>query len=385
MREQAMNTSDNSMSRRNAMFVGAGAAFATLGLAGTAQAADRGAWSKVKTASLTPQQQAGQRVIYSYSGTTVPQSLLDQIAAGQAAGVIFFGDNISSLNQISSVCSQLKAANRASPVPAPLLLMTDQEGGEVRRLPGAPTLSEKQIGQASDPVAAATDAGDGAGRLLASVGMNVNLAPVLDVYRTAGDFEDQYQRSYSKDPVVCGRLGSAFITAQQRLGVAATAKHFPGLGSAGASQNTDLKPVTLNVSKSDLRAIDELPYTPAISAGVKLVMLSWAVYPALDAGLPAGLSPTIVQQELRGRLGFQGVTVTDAINAGALASCGTNAQRAVSAAKAGMDLLLVCAQDVSQGQSVVTGLAGALQSGQLSQSAFDAARNRVTALRNGLS
>lgn len=75
----------------------------------------------------------------------------------------------------------------------------------------------------------------------------------------------------------------------------ATAKHFPGLGSAGASQNTDLKPVTLNVSKSNLRAIDELPYTPAISAGVKLVMLSWAVYPALDASLPAGLSPTIVQ------------------------------------------------------------------------------------------
>jgi beta-N-acetylhexosaminidase len=136
--------------------------------------------------------------------------------------------------------------------------MTDQEGGEVRRLTGAPTLSEKQSGQAPDPVAAAaTDAGEGAGRLLVSVGMNVNLAPVL--YRTAVDFEDQYQRSYSKDPVVCGRLGSAFITAQQRLGVAATAKHFPGLGSAGASQNTDLKPVTLNVSKSNLRAIDELP------------------------------------------------------------------------------------------------------------------------------
>lgn len=380
-----MDTSDNSMSRRNAMLAGAGAAFATLGLAGTAQAAGRDARSKVRAASLTPQQQAGQRVIYSYSGTTVPQSLLDQIAAGQAAGVIFFGDNISSLNQISSVCGQLKAANQASPVAAPLLLMTDQEGGQVRRLPGEPTLSEKQIGQASDPVAAATNAGTGAGRLLAGVGMNVNLAPVLDVYRTAGDFEDQYQRSYSKDPNVCGQLGSAFITAQQQVGVAATAKHFPGLGSAGAGQNTDLKPVTLNVSKSNLRAIDEVPYTPAISAGVKLVMLSWAVYPALDASLPAGLSPTIVQQELRGRLGFQGVTVTDAINAGALASFGTNAQRAVSAAKAGMDLLLVCSQDVSQGQSVVTGLAGALQSGQLSQSGFDAARNRVMNLRNSLS
>jgi beta-N-acetylhexosaminidase len=380
-----MNDSGGPITRRNAMLAGAGLAFATLGVAGKAQAAGSRARFAVTAASLTPQQQAGQRVIFSYSGLTVPQSLLDQIKAGKAAGVIFFGDNISSLNQIGSVVQQLRAANQASPVPSPLLLMTDQEGGQVRRLPGEPRLSAKQIGQAADPVAAATQAGHDAGQLLAGVGMNLNLAPVLDVYRKAGDFEDQYQRSYSKDPNVCAQLGSAFITAQQQIGVAATAKHFPGLGAAGASQNTDLKPVTLNVSQSDLRAIDELPYTSAISAGVKLVMLSWAVYPALDASLPAGLSSTIVQQELRGRLGFQGVTVTDALNAGALASFGTNAQRAVSAAKAGMDLLLVCAQDVGQGQAVVTGLANALQSGQLAQSTFDAARNRVTNLRNGLS
>jgi beta-N-acetylhexosaminidase len=360
------------ITRRDAMIVGAGAAFATLAVTRTARAA-----------TLTPQQQAGQRVIYSYSGTTVPQALLNQIAAGQAAGVIFFGDNVSSLNQIDSVCAQLQQANQSSPVKAPLLLMTDQEGGQVRRLPGAPTLSEKQIGQASDPVAAATDAGNGAGQLLASVGMNVNLAPVLDVYRRAGDFEDQYQRSYSKDPNVCGQLGSAFIRAQQQHGVAATAKHFPGLGPASASQNTDNGPVTLNVSRTDLRAIDEVPYGPAISAGVKLVMLSWAIYPALDASLPAGLSPTVVQ-ELRNRLGFTGVTVTDSLTAGALSNYGTTAQRAVSAAKAGMDLLLVCGQNVSYGQSVVTGLANALQSGQLGQSTFDAARTRVTNLRNSL-
>ncbi|MGH3378356.1 MAG: glycoside hydrolase family 3 N-terminal domain-containing protein [Actinoallomurus sp.] len=375
---------ENSITRRNAMIAGAGAAIATLGLAGTARAAGLGRRSAGRAASLTPEQQAGQRVIYSYSGTTVPQAILDAIAGGKAAGVIFFGDNISSLNQISSVCSQLNEANASSPVASPLLLMTDQEGGQVRRLPGGPTMSEKQIGQASDPVASATAAGAEAGDLLASVGMNVNLAPVLDVYRTAGDFEDQYGRSYSKDPAVCGQLGSAFISAQQAKGVAAAAKHFPGLGPASASQNTDSTPVTLNVSASDLRSIDEAPYGPAISAGVKLVMLSWATYPALDPNFPAGLSSTIIQNELRGRLGFTGVTITDSLTAGGLSNFGNTSQRAVAAAKAGMDLLLVCGQSPSYGQSAVTGLANALSSGQLGQAAFDAARGRVTSLRDDL-
>src|SRR5215472_2311327 len=105
--------------------------------------------------------------------------------------------------------------------------MTDQEGGEVRRLPGAPVQSEKQIGQSSNPAAAAAGAGAGAGQNLAGVGMNVNLAPVLDVYYKTGNFIDQFQRSYSNKPKVATTCGQAFVTAQQATGVAATAKHFP--------------------------------------------------------------------------------------------------------------------------------------------------------------
>jgi beta-N-acetylhexosaminidase len=334
--------------------------------------------------ALTPAQEAGQRVIYSYPGLTPPASLLQAIRSGQAAGVIFFGENISSDNQISSVVGQLRAANAQSPVHEPLLLMTDQEGGQVRRLPGDPALSEKQIGASSDPQGNATQAGSGAGQNLASVGMNLNLAPVLDVYRQAGDFDDQYGRSYSMDPTVAGNLGAAMLTAQQAVGVAATTKHFPGLGAATASQNTDAAPVTLTVSLSDLRSIDEAPYTKAIAAGVKLVMVSWATYPALDANNPAGLSSTVIGQELRGRLGFQGVTITDALEAGSLQAYGTTAQRAVDAAAAGEDLILCSARDASQGATAVTALASALQSGQLSQSAFTASVNRISALRSGL-
>jgi len=334
--------------------------------------------------SLTPRQLAGQRVIFSYSGLHVPSSLLRQIRAGQAAGVIFFGGNISSEAQIASVIRQLRQAQRQSPVASPLLLMTDQEGGLVRRLPGAPVLSAKQIGASGNPAAAASQAGTAAGKNLAGVGMNVNLAPVLDVYYQSGNFIDQFRRSYSSRASTVATCGEAFITAQQRVGVAATAKHFPGLGSATTSQNTDIRPVTLYVSGSGLRATDEAPYRAAIAAGVKLVMASWAVYPALDAHHPAGLSPAVIQGELRGRLRYQGVTVTDAIEAGALAAFGGYGPRAVLAAQAGMDLLLCSAQNPAQGQAVVTALTNALGQGQLNRTAFNAAVQRVTALRNGL-
>lgn len=334
--------------------------------------------------SLTPQQLAGQRVIYSYTGLTVPSTLIQRIEAGEAAGVIFFGDNISNDTQISSVIQQLDAANAQSPVKEPLLLMTDQEGGEVRRLPGEPTQSEKQIGESGDPSGEAATAGKDAGQNLASVGMNLNLAPVLDVFRTPGDFDDEYQRSYSSDPNVAAQAGAAFVTAQQQTGVAATVKHFPGLGAATASQNTDAEPVTLNVSASDLRNIDELPYVSAIQAGVKLVMVSWAVYPALDPTYPAGLSSTIVQGELRDRLGFKGVTITDALEAGALQNFGTDSQRGVAAASAGMDLIMCASGQVSQGDDVENGLVTALANGQLGSAAFNASVNRIAALRSGL-
>lgn len=332
---------------------------------------------------MTLRQLAGQRVIYSYPGLTPPHALLQRIRAGEAAGVIFFGENVSSTQQIAGVVRELRDANAQSPVQRPLLLMTDQEGGKVRRLPGEPALSEKQVGQAADPEAAARAAGKGAGTTLSGVGMNLNLAPVLDVFGQPGNFIDQYGRSFSDDPHTAGVLGRDFVTAQQATGVAATAKHFPGLGAASAGSNTDLGPVTLNVPLSELRAKDEAPYGPAIAAGVKLVMLSWAVYPALDASRPAGLSSAVVQ-ELRQHQRFQGVTITDALEAKALQAYGTTGERATLAAEAGMDLILASARDVAQGEDAVSALAAGLSGGSLPSAGFRAAVGRISALRDGL-
>ena len=330
-------------------------------------------------AHLSPAQLAGQRLVYSYHGLTPPAYLLARIRAGRAAGVIVFGRNVGSPAQLRAAVSALQEAAMQSPVKLPLLVMTDQEGGLVRRLPGPPGLSERAIGLSAYPAAAAGRAGQAAGLNLRNAGLNVNLAPVLDVVRAPGDFIDRFGRSYGRDPAVVARLGDDFITAQQRTGVAATAKHFPGLGAASAGQNTDKRPVVLRQSLAELRTVDEAPFAAAVGAGVRLVMVSWARYPELDPAWPAGLSQNIVQGELRRRLGFTGVTITDSLGAGALAPYGPPQRRAVLAARAGMDLLLC-----GRGPDAQRGLAGALRAGQLDRPSFAASVLRVLQLRRSL-
>ncbi|MHB8659951.1 MAG: glycoside hydrolase family 3 N-terminal domain-containing protein [Solirubrobacteraceae bacterium] len=339
---------------------------------------------------LPAEELAGLRIIYAYAGLRPPESLLSAVAAGEAGGVIVFASNIGSRQQISATIAQLQRVALASPLHAPLLVLTDQEGGGVRRLPGEPTLSERQIGESPDRLALARAAGRGAGVNLAGIGINVNLAPVMDIYRHPGNFIDEFQRAYSSDPGTAAELGAAFIAAQQATGVAATAKHFPGLGAAARSEDTDLETVTIGTQAATLRSVDEAPFRAAIAAGVRLVMTSWAVYPTLDATRPAGLSPRVIQQELRQRLGFRGVTITDAIDAGALHSVGSLTARSILAADAGADLIL-CAAAVpsdntpAQGLIVLHGLVSALRSHQLNEAMARQSAARILALRAQLS
>ncbi|HWD74273.1 MAG TPA: glycoside hydrolase family 3 N-terminal domain-containing protein [Solirubrobacteraceae bacterium] len=373
---------------RNGSALGGRHAIATSGGVSAAEA-DLAASARRTAAvqKLTADELAGQRIIYAYAGLRPPASLLTAIRAGEAGGVIFFGPNISSVSQIRGVIAELQRASLASPLHTRLLMLTDQEGGEVRRLPGAPALSEKQIGRSRAAASLAHAAGTGAGHALAGVGMNVNLAPVLDVYRRPGNFIDEFQRSYSSTPSTVATLGAAFVAAQQRLGVAATAKHFPGLGAAAQSQNTDLRPVNLGLSAATLRSADEAPYRTAIAAGVKLVMTSWAVYPALDPFRPAGLSPTVIQGELRRRLRFRGVTITDGIDAGAVTPYGSLARRSVLAAQAGADLILCAAvnpaaNSPAQGITAMHAIAAAIGSRGISTASAQQAAARILALRS---
>ncbi|WP_249012071.1 glycoside hydrolase family 3 N-terminal domain-containing protein [Conexibacter sp. DBS9H8] len=342
-----------------------------------------------RVGSLTPAAAlaiAGQHVIDAYAGPNPPPSLIAAIRAGQTAGVILFSPNVADPAALHRAVAAMQAAASASPEHRPLLILTDQEGGLVRRLPGAPALSEQAIGARPDRLALAAQAGAGAAATLRRAGVNVNLAPVLDVYRSPGNFIDQYGRSYSQNPAVVSRLGAQFIHAQQADRIAATAKHFPGLGSATRAQDTDTVPVRLDVPLSELRTVDEAPYVAAIRAGVRLVMVSWAVYPALDPARPAGLSSRVIGGELRGRLHFRGVTITDAIEAGALRGYGGVGARSVLATAAGADLILACAptppaNTPAIGHAAVSAIAAALLEHHLNLTALEDSGARVSALR----
>ncbi len=294
---------------------------------------------------------AGRRIIYSYKGPTPPAELLTLASQSQVGGVIFFADNITSTQQLAEVAAELRKAS-----PVPLLLTTDQEGGQVDRLPGGPAQSAKQVGAAADVSRAADAQAVTAAHVLASANLDANLAPVLDVYRRPGDFDDQYQRSYSNRPAVVGDCAEAYIRTLQGNKVSACAKHFPGLGAAPAGANTDEVPVTITLSAQELTSIDMVPFTRAIQAGVAHVMMSWAIYPALDPNRPAGMSPVIVQNYLRQKLGFRGLVVSDALEAGALAHYGSTGNRAVAANQAGIDLLCCSSRDIEQGKEAAQAL-----------------------------
>jgi len=341
------------------------------------------------TARLSAAQLLGQRIIYAYAGSAPPPLLLAKVRQGEAAGVIFFAPNVEDPGAFHAAIGALRAANRQSPVKEPLLLMTDEEGGRVQRLPGVGIPSEKQIGQSSDPQGLAAQAGARAGANLAVAGLNVNLAPVLDVFRTPGNFIDQVERSYGSDAGLVASIGARFISAQQRTGVAAAAKHFPGLGAASAAQNTDALPVSLEVSTAALRADDELPFRAAIAAGVKVVLMSWATYPALDPARPAGLSAVVIGGELRARLGYRGVVITDALGADSLAAFGSIGDRALLAARAGADLLLCAETNPDQntptdGAASLQALTAAYARGQITGAAAKVTAGRVLRLRAGL-
>jgi beta-N-acetylhexosaminidase len=179
----------------------------------------------------------GQMMVARFSGLAPSPSLLQRIRAGHVGGVILFADNLTgSLATTRALTSELQRAAAQGGNP-PLLIMTDEEGGELKRLPGPPTLAPSQILSS----AVALQQGRAAGQLLRSAGVNLDLAPVADVERQPGSFLGT--RAFGSSPSAVAAHTCAFAAGLASQHVAYTLKHFPGLGRAAG--NTDLEPVTI--------------------------------------------------------------------------------------------------------------------------------------------
>jgi beta-N-acetylhexosaminidase len=264
------------------------------------------------------------------------QRFLTRIRNGKMGGVLLLGNGWLTRDTAATVTSELQQA--ACTRGEPLLIAVDQEGGMVRRLAWAPP-TEAPAYMSGSSVARSQAAG--AAEALRSVGIDVDFAPVVDTPGPAGNFLGS--RVFSHSRTWNAQMARAFVGGLQTSGIAATAKHFPGLGLA--SGNTDKGRIVIRAAAWKLRE-GLLPFQSAVRAGVKLVMVSTAVYPRLDGSKrPAAFSSTIIGGVLRKQLGFKGVTVTDSLTAPAADRIPHTATRAMLA---GSDLLIFGAESASE-------------------------------------
>jgi beta-N-acetylhexosaminidase len=323
--------------------------------------------------TLSPKLLAGQRVVVGVNGTSVGAGLRSAIREGQIAGVVLFAGNFPTRAAGARLIARLQAIPRPAKLRDPLLIMVDQEGGQVKRLSGAPTASAAAMGARG--AAFSREQGKRTAANLRDVGVNVDLAPVLDVARPGGVIAET-ERGFGSNSARVANTAVAFGGALQHGGIAATGKHFPGFGAA--RENTDFSVERINLSKQELRQIDEAPYDRFIKMGGALVMLSTAVYPALS-NRPAAFTRAIATGELRHRLGFKGVTITDALETPAVEHFGSTSKAAVAGARAGADLLLYA--QPGPARVAWKALVEKLRSGALDRAEFEQAVERVLDLR----
>jgi beta-N-acetylhexosaminidase len=303
---------------------------------------------------MEAQERVTELMMVGFLGQDLDDALADHIVTLKPGGLIFFRRNISSPEQVARLARDIQRL-ALEELGRPLLLAVDQEGGTVARLPPPfSQLPEARLLGAQGPEAVARNA-----RLAAQemklVGLNVNLAPVLDV-TLAGSAGPMERRSFGQDPALVAECGVAAVEAAQREGIMATAKHFPGLGRAQEDPHL-LLPV-VPASAEELRQQDFVPFRAVFKAGVACAMTSHVLYPALDSELPGTLSPAILTGLLRNELGFDGVLLSDDLDMGAVTSRYPPEWVALTSLQAGVDLLLVC-NDLEH----MTLVAGALREG----------------------
>lgn len=327
-------------------------------------------------ATLSIPRLAGERILTGFGGTAVSPALEAAVRTGRIAGVVLFADNFPSRAAGRRLVARLQGISRPAALRDPLLIMVDQEGGLVKRIDGAPSVSAAEMGTRGG--AFSREQGRRTAANLRQVGVNVDLAPVLDVARPGGTIAET-ERGFGATAQQVIATAIPFAAGLQSGGVAATAKHFPGLGSA--SENTDFAVQRIGLSKQTLRQVDEAPYRAFAASGGDLVMLSTAIYPALSPD-PAAFARRIATGELRNRLGFEGVTITDALDTVAVRAFGGPARAGVAAARAGSDLLLFT--ELAPAERAWRALVSKLRGGRLDREEFEAAAQRVLDLRREL-
>ncbi|MEL7156109.1 MAG: glycoside hydrolase family 3 protein [Actinomycetota bacterium] len=297
------------------------------------------------------------------------------VAAYKLGGIIYLGENISDADQVGRFSAGLQRASWEENGIG-LLVAVDQEGGRVNRLTDGVTVFPSAAILSGD-VETVREAGYVTGRQVTLQGINVVLAPVADI-GAAGAEGAIGSRSYGEDPAVVADMVSAAIGGLQEAGVAAAVKHWPGHGGTQVDSH-DRLPV-LDVDLPAWNNHERVPFEAALAEDVSIVLVGHLALPEIDpvAG-PASASSILIEDLLRGELGFDGVVMTDALNMGAVANF-DEGELVVESLVAGADIMLVPRDLPGSYQAVLDALA----SGRLSQERLDESVVRVLRLKQQL-
>ena len=332
-----------------------------------------------RPAPLTLDMAVGQMMAASFGGPTITEGLRRLIVDQKVGTVLIFGDNFTDAASLRRLTAGLQRLGRDAGLPAPLLVAVDEEGGRVMRIhDGVAALpSQLELGVRGPQGVRQAVADNATG--LHALGIELNLAPVADLRSNPADAVIG-DRSFGGDPAAVGPLVAAAVDGLHDGGVAATLKHFPGLGGAAGDPHSAMP--------TDPESLDRWVATQArsfqagIDAGADAVMTTAVVVPGLDpSGTPALFSRAVVTGLLRQRLHFEGVIVTDGLGMGAITTLYGLPDATVAAVRAGNDLVLLNSADAAYQASAIDAVKEQVRAGAIPMDQVQASAARVIALR----
>ncbi|WP_146418181.1 beta-N-acetylhexosaminidase [Haloarcula hispanica] len=326
-------------------------------------------------ASMPLAQKVGQLFMAGFDGTEPTAGIRELIREYNLGNIIYFTRNITSPAQVAALSAELQSEATAVGAGLPLFVATDQEGGVVSRLNWGTQLPSQMLIGACDDEAMARKAGATVGRELRSLGINLNLAPVLDVNNNP-DNPVIGVRSFGENPERVAALGAAMAQGLQSVAVAACGKHFPGHGDTAVDSHLDL-PVVAH-ERSRLERVEFAPFEAAIQSGIDAIMTTHVAFPAItgDAELPATISSAVQTALLRNQLGFDGLLVTDCLEMDAIAEGVGPAEGAVRAIEAGCDIVTV-SHTFERQRAAIEAVLTAVRTGRLTEERIDRSLQRI--------
>ncbi|RMH08379.1 MAG: beta-N-acetylhexosaminidase [Nitrospirae bacterium] len=316
----------------------------------------------------------GQVFLIGFHGTDLTSEQIAWLQELRPGGVILFARNLESPLQVAA----LTAALQTHVGDEPLLIAIDQEGGRVSRLPKGFTIFPAAATIAAcGSLDVAYAAAAVTARELKAVGINMNLAPVLDV-NTNPENPVIGDRAFGSDPEQVSRYGLATMEGLHDNGVVACGKHFPGHGDTLLDSHHALP--TVGLSRERLETIESHPFRQAIARGLEAIMSAHVVYPGFDPMQPATLSSILLTEVLREQLGFRGVVLTDDLEMRAIIDHFSIEEAAVRALQAGADMILIC-HDSARQVAAFRAVQQALEAGELDPGRIQASIARIQALK----